>query len=248
MGALFHTILFQPFLNLLIGLYDLLFKDMGLAIVAMTIIVRGALWPLTHKSLHSQRAMLELQPKLDEVKRKHKDNKEEQAKAMMAVYASEKVSPFSSCLPLLIQLPLFIGLYQALRTGLASQSFDQLYSFVPNPGHVSTVAFGFLDLSKASIIVAILAAAAQYFQAKMMMSRRPQPMPKDKGAQDEDMAAMMNKQMLYMMPAMTLLIGWKLPAGLTLYWLLTNGFMVLQQKIFFKQHKHRLAGVDQPKS
>ena len=58
---------------------------------------------------------------------------------------------------------------------------------------------------------------------------------------------MMNKQMLYMMPAMTLLIGWKLPVGLTFYWLLTNGFMVVQQYFFFKgRHRHREPGVDAP--
>lgn len=242
MGALFHTILVQPILNLLIALYDLLFKDMGLAIIALTVLVRGLLWPLTHKSLHSQRAMLEIQPKLNAIKEKIKD-KEAQAKAMMELYKEEKVSPFSSCLPLLIQLPLFLALYSALRSGLSSQNLTDLYAFVPNPGTISTLSLGFLDLAKPSIVIAILAAVAQYFQAKMMQTKKPEV--KGEGSKDEDMAAMMNKQMLYMMPAMTLIIGWKLPAGLTIYWLLTNAFMVVQQSFFFKgRHAHRLAGVD----
>jgi YidC/Oxa1 family membrane protein insertase len=244
MLGLYNELLFRPILNLLVALYDLLFNDAGLAIIALTFIVRALLWPLTHKSLHSQRAMLEIQPKLNELKRKHKDNKEEQAKAMMALYAEEKISPFSSCLPLLVQLPLFIALYQALTAGLKSEGLNLLYGFVPNPGHISTVAFGFLDLSAASIPLAVMAAAGQYFQAKMMQTKRPEV--KGEASKDEDMGAMMNKQMLYMMPVMTLFIGWKLPAGLTLYWLLTNLAMIIQQKFFMKDHKHREPGVDAP--
>lgn len=242
MGSLFTTILFQPFLNLLVFLYNVLFSDMGLAIVLLTILVRAVLWPLNHKALHTQRAMMELQPKLKAIQEQYKGNKEEQGRAMMDLYKQEKVSPFSSCLPLLLQLPIFIALYQALTASLASKSLNLLYPFVHNPGTVSTVAFGFLDLAKANIVLAVLAAVAQYFQAKMMQA--PRPKPKLDGSKDEDMAAIMNKQMLYLMPAMTLFIGWKLPAGLTFYWLLTTVLMIGQQYVFMRGHKHRLQGVD----
>jgi YidC/Oxa1 family membrane protein insertase len=244
MMALYNAILFQPIFNLLISLYDLLWNDMGLAIIALTVLVRGILWPITHKSLHSQRAMLEIQPKLEALKKEYKDNKEEQAKKMMELYKNEKVSPFSSCLPLLIQLPLFIALYQALTAGLKSESLNILYGFVPNPGAISVMSLGFLDLSAPSIPLAVLAAGAQFVQAKMMQSKKPEV--KGEGSKDEDLASTMNKQMLYMMPALTLFIGWKLPAGLTLYWLLTNLAMIIQQRIFFKQHAHRVPGTDAP--
>lgn len=233
MLALYQTLLYQPILNLTVGLYEFLFHDFGLAIVALVLLVRGALWPLTHKSLQNQKAMMDLQPKLKEVQQKYKDNKEEQAKATMELYKENKVSPLSSCLPLLIQLPLFIALYRVLSAGLKSQGLNQLYGFVPNPGTISTMAFGFLDLSKASIVVAVLAAGAQFLQARMMM--RKDVKVHVEASKDEDTMAIMNKQMMYMMPAMTLFIGWKLPAGLTLYWLLTNLAMVAQQKIAFKK-------------
>ncbi len=233
MLAIYHAVLYQPILNLLVGLYDVLFHDFGLAILALTLLVRGALWPLTHKALANQKAMLDIQPKIKEVQTKYKDNKEEQAKAMMAVYAEHKVSPLSSCLPLLIQLPLFIALYQVLSAGLKSEGLNALYAFVPNPGTISTISLGFLDLSKPAIVLAILAAAAQYWQAKMM--QRKDVTVHGEKSKDEDTMAIMNKQMLYMMPAMTLFIGWKLPAGLTLYWLLTNLAMILQQKLAFKK-------------
>ena len=233
MLALYHEVLYRPILNLTVGLYDVLFHDFGLAILALTILVRGALWPLTHRALANQKAMMDLQPKLKAVQEKHKDNKEEQAKAMMALYAEHKVSPFSSCLPLLIQLPLFIALYRVLSAGLKSENLNELYGFISNPGTISTMSLGFLDLSKPSIVLAILAAAAQFFQAKMM--QRKDVKVHAEGSKDEDTMAIMNKQMLYMMPAMTLFIGWKLPAGLTLYWLFTNLAMIAQQKLAFKK-------------
>lgn len=233
MLALYHEVLYRPILNLTVGLYDLLFDDFGLAILALTILVRGALWPLTHRALANQKAMMDLQPKLKSVQEKYKDNKEEQAKAMMALYAEHKVSPFSSCLPLLIQLPLFIALYRVLSAGLKSENLNELYGFISNPGTISTMSLGFLDLSKPSIVLAVLAAAAQFFQAKMM--QRKDVKVHTEGSKDEDTMAIMNKQMLYMMPAMTLFIGWKLPAGLTLYWLFTNLAMIAQQKLAFKK-------------
>lgn len=233
MLALYHEVLYRPILNLTVGLYDVLFHDFGLAILALTILVRGALWPLTHRALANQKAMMDLQPKLKAVQEKYKDNKEEQAKAMMALYAEHKVSPFSSCLPLLIQLPLFIALYRVLSAGLKSENLNELYGFISNPGTISTMSLGFLDLSKPSIVLAILAAAAQFFQAKMM--QRKDVKVHAEGSKDEDTMAIMNKQMLYMMPAMTLFIGWKLPAGLTLYWLFTNLAMIAQQKLAFKK-------------
>src|SRR6266511_2780501 len=99
MAQFFTIILFQPFLNLLIEFYNLLWNDLGLSILDVVLLTRGALWPLFHKQLHTQRSMLELQPKLDALKVQHKDNKEALAKAQMELYKNEKVSPFSSCLP-----------------------------------------------------------------------------------------------------------------------------------------------------
>ena len=235
MLAIYHEALYRPILNLTVSLYDLLFNDFGLAILALTVIVRALIWPLTHRALANQKAMMDLQPKLKQVQEKHKDNKEEQAKAMMALYAEHKVSPFSSCLPLLIQLPLFIALYRVLSAGLKSEHLDELYGFVSNPGTISTVSLGFLDLSKPSVVLAVLAAVAKYFQAKMM--QRKDVKVHTEGSKDEDTMAIMNKQMLYMMPAMTLFIGWKLPAGLTLYWLFTNLAMIAQQKLAFEKKK-----------
>lgn len=235
MLALYHELLFRPIYNLTIALYDVLWSDLGIAILALTVMVRLLLWPLTAKTLHSQKAMQDLQPKLKAVQKQFKDDKERQAKETMELYKREKVSPFASCLPLLLQLPLFIALYQALTAGLDSENLNMLYSFVGNPGEVSTIGFGFLDLASRSIPLAVLAAGVQYVQARMMTTQRA--VVKTEDSKDEDTMAIMNKQMLYFMPALTLFIGISLPAGLTLYWLLTNVMMVIQQYFYFKNAK-----------
>ena len=96
----FHAILYQPMLNMLIWLYHVIpGSDIGFAIIALTIVVKLILWPLSQSSLKSQKALQELQPKMDALKAEFKDNKEGLAKAMIELYAKEKVSPLSSCLP-----------------------------------------------------------------------------------------------------------------------------------------------------
>lgn len=233
MKHLFDLIFAQPIFNLLIWLYNVVpGHDIGLAIILLTLLVKLVLWPLSGQALRSQKALQDLQPKLEELKKEYgKDRQEELAKATMALYSKEKVSPLSSCLPLLIQLPVFIALYHALGQGLKSSGYDMLYPFVQNPGTITPTLFGLVDIAKRSIPLALLAGAAQFLQAKMMITRQqPKQTP---GAKDEAMLAMMNKQMLYMMPLLTVYIGWKLPGGLALYWLMQNVLTIVQQWWYF---------------
>jgi YidC/Oxa1 family membrane protein insertase len=231
----FHVIFYQPIFNVLIEIYNILpGHDIGVAIILLTVLIKLILWPINAKALHSQRALTELQPKIEEIKKQFADKKEEQAKAMMALYSAEKVSPMSSCLPLLIQLPVFIALYRALASGLKSNGFDALYPFVANPGKIEPTLFGVVGLAAPSIVFALLAGATQFVQARMMVSRLPKPKGVP-GSGDEQMLATMNKQMTYMMPVMTVFIGWKLPAGVTLYWLVMNLLTAGQQWHFFSK-------------
>ncbi|MBT4120515.1 MAG: membrane protein insertase YidC [Candidatus Magasanikbacteria bacterium] len=235
MAALFQTVLFQPLFNLFIGLYNLI-PDVGIVILILTALIKLVLYPLTSASIKSQKALTDLQPKLDELKKKHKDDQQKVAQETMKMYKENKVNPFASCLPLLIQLPILIALYWVLRQVLTADNFDTLYSFVANPGHINTISLGFIELGKASYVLALLAGGAQFWQAKMMTRKKP-PANAGPGAKDEGMATMMNKQMLYMMPVLTVIIGMKLPGGLTLYWFLSTLFMALQQLVVFKKKK-----------
>lgn len=236
--SIFQTVLIQPMFNLLIWLYNVIpGADMGFAIIALTVAIKLILWPFTGASLKSQRAMQQLQPKLDALKQQFKEDKEGLAKATMALYSAEKVNPLSSCLPLLIQLPILIALYQVLSAGLKEESLAMLYSFVQRPTILNEMFLGLINLSKPNIILAVIAGAAQFVQTKMLMQKRP---PKDlrikEGAKDEDMMAAMNTSLTYFMPVMTVVIGWSLPGGLTLYWVAISVISVLQQVLVFKKN------------
>ncbi len=235
--SIFHDTLVQPLFNLLIWLYTILpGADIGFAIIALTIVVKLVLWPLTHKSLTSQKALRKIQPQIKELQTKHKGNKEVLAKEMMALYAAEKVNPASSCLPLLIQLPILFALYRVLSAGLTDANLMDLYSFVSNPEHINVIFIGLIDLSKRSIPLAIIAAALQYWQTSMLQDTRPpKELREEEGAKDEDMMASMNKSMKYVMPVVTLVIGISLPGGLTLYWVAVNAISIFQQWIAFRK-------------
>lgn len=214
---------------------------MGVAIIALTILVKILLYPFSVAQIKQQRALQELQPKMDEIRQRLKGDKEAQARELMELYKKEKVNPASSCLPLLIQLPIFIGLFEALREGLASRSLNLLYPFVANPGSIQHTLFGVIDLAKPSYILAVLAGAVQFWQSWQMF-RKPSPaalpppeVKATEGAKDENIAAMMNKQMMYIMPVVTVFIGFSLPGGLALYWLVMSALTVAQQALFLRK-------------
>ena len=237
MSSIFTTVILQPILNLLVWLYDVLpGQDIGLAIIALTIIVKVVLYPLTLAQIRQQRALQSIQPKIEEIRRRLKDNKEEQARELMALYAKEKVNPASSCLPLIIQLPVFIGLYKALSIGLSSTGLNLLYPFVPNPQHINTMFLGLFDLTHPNYVLAVAAGVIQFWQTRQILkppaatiAPPPTEVQGTVAAKDESMSAIMNKQMMYLMPIMTIVIGFRLPGGLTLYWLVMSLLTVLQQ-------------------
>lgn len=235
MKAFFIALIYQPIFNLFVGLYTWI-PDVGAVILLVTLIIKLVLYPLTHKSIKAQKELTDLQPKLEELKKKHKGDQQTLAQETMKLYKEHKVNPMGSCLPLLVQLPIFLALYWVFQDGLTTNNFDLLYGFIPSPGSINTFTVGGIDLSKPNVILAVLAGAAQYWQAKMMIAKRP-PKNAGEGSKDEDMAAIMNKQMLYFMPILTIFIGLKFPGGLALYWLFSTVFTIAQQYILFKTAK-----------
>lgn len=232
MANLFTTIFYQPILNLLVFLYNTVsFQDLGVAIILLTIIIKLVFWPLGRQAIKSQKALQDLQPKIEELKKQYKD-KTELSRATMELYKNNKVNPFSSCLPLLIQLPFLFAVYRVFIDGLKND-LSLVYPFIYKPELMNLTAFGFFDLSKRSIVLAVLAGLAQFWQAKMMITKNP--VVKTPGSKDESMTAIMNKQMLYFMPAITIFIGISLPGGLTLYWFVITALTALQQLLTFKK-------------
>lgn len=251
MIELFNTVLYEPLLNLLIWLYHIIpVKDLGLSIILLTLLIKLALfWPAL-SGLKAQKALQDTQPKINELKEKYKDNKEELGRQLMSFYKTNKVNPFSSCLPLLIQLPILIALYKVFFGGLQTDAttgilvadqVQHLYGWLRDvyaTTPINTVFLGFVHLNQThNIYLAVLAGAAQFWQAKMLSTKRAAL--KAKSAKDEDLAAAMNKQMLYVLPVITVIFGYQFPAGVTLYWLATTAFTLLQQLYFLKWHHPR---------
>lgn len=227
---MFELFFYQPILNLIVFIYNIIpGHDLGVTIILMTIIIKIALWPLSKKALVSQKELQDLQPEMERIKKEHKDNKEELGRATMSLYKNKKINPFSSCLPLLIQLPFFIAVFHVFRDGFDNGSLDLVYSFISKPESIDSITIAGTDLSKRVPLFAILAGAAQYAQTKLTLGKKSQT-PTD----PTDTQAMINKQMLYFMPILTVVIGMTLPGGLSLYWLTTTIITVFQQNIIAK--------------
>lgn len=233
----FNAILYQPLFNALVFLYQYLpGKDFGVAVIVLTVLIRVALYPLMAKSIRSQKALSELQPKIKEVQQNFKDDKEKQAKAMVELYQKEKINPFGGCLPLLLQLPILIALFRVFWKGLDPGAMSHLYSFVPNPGAIDPTFFGLINLAEASLVLAVLAGITQFFQSKMLM-----PKMKKNDKQEGQMAQfseMMQKQMLYLFPIFTVFILWRLPSAIGLYWIVTALFSIGQQYLILNKVKN----------
>ncbi|OGZ18978.1 MAG: hypothetical protein A2175_01465 [Candidatus Nealsonbacteria bacterium RBG_13_42_11] len=229
----FNKILYEPLLNALVFLYQYLpGHDFGIAIIVLTALIRVVLYPFMIKSIKSQKAMSELQPKIQEVQEKYKNDKEKQTKEIMALYQKEGVNPFGGCLPLLIQLPVLIALYQVFWKGLRPEAMGLLYSFIPNPGTINPSFLGIINLAQGNMILAVLAGLTQFFQSKMMMAKNKKT--DKKTDQMSRFSDVMQKQMLYFFPIFTVLFLWKLPSAIGLYWIVTSLFSILQQYLILK--------------
>ncbi|EKD58950.1 MAG: hypothetical protein ACD_56C00020G0005 [uncultured bacterium] len=239
MVALFDALIYQPLYNILIFLYNVVpGSDFGISIILITILLRTFLIPLYKKQIESQKKMQVLQPKIKALQEKTKHDKEQQTKQLMELYKEHKTNPFSGCLPIIIQIVFFLAIYRVLinisNSGLTADS-SQLYSFISDPGKINQFFISLVDLTKPSIVIAALAAIAQYFQTKMLMAGQVTAPKKDGDDGQPDFAQIMSKQMLYLGPFLTLFIGIKFPAGLSLYWLAGTLFMLVQQIVIEKK-------------
>src|SRR3989338_5389867 len=130
MFAFFKIILYTPLLNILVLLYTIVpGHDLGVSIILLTVIIRVAFFPLSIKAQRSQREMNALAPKLKELKEKHKHDKAAEGAATMQLYKEHGINPVAGCIPLLIQLPFLIALYQVFMARLSPAIFSSLFSF-----------------------------------------------------------------------------------------------------------------------
>lgn len=224
----YNTILFTPLYNALIFLYGYL-PDMGVAIIVLTVIIRLATWPLSRKSIASQQEMQKLQPKMDEIKAKYKNDQQRQSTEMMKLYKEHKVNPLSSCLPMLLPIIVLIVLSRVFFTGLTDAThLNTLYSFVPRPEHINLTMFGGINVTKPNAVFAVLAGLSQFLVA-YTLSKRTKTQQTTKATTQAGVAQVMQTQMMYVMPVVTVFVGFTLPSALSLYWLVSNLLQALQQ-------------------
>lgn len=219
MGNIFSELIYRPIISVTVFLYGILpFQDLGVAIILITLAIRLLFLPLSLKTARSQKMMAELAPEIERVKQQHPE-KAAQSEAVMKLYKERGVNPLAGCLPLLLQLPILIGMYRVFLDIFKPESLSKLYAFVPNPGTVNHYFLGLIDISVPNPAFAILAGVLQFFQAKAAASNQPQTGP----------SASLNKQMAYLFPVMIIIISWNLPAGLALYWIATTVFSIGEQ-------------------
>lgn len=250
MGQIFDAILIAPLVNALFFLYGIIpGHDFGVAIILFTVIIRLVLWPLANKQLHSQKKMQALQGDIAKIKTKAGGDKQKESAMLMELYKEKEVSPFSACLPALLQFPILIAMFIVFQraTGDLGAISDILYTPVKNLTYIQQILngqipfnstlFGILPMTKPSAILAVLAGITQYFQVKMITPRKQKTDSKDPQAQ---MTAMMN----YTFPALTVFIAWTLPAALPLYWVATNVVSILQQWLIMRKEVDDMEEID----
>ncbi len=189
-----------------------IFHSAGLAIIAFTIIVKTIMLPLTVKSIRSSKAMQDLQPKIKELQKKHGSDRQRISQETMALYQQYQVNPMAGCLPMLIQIPIFLGLYQSI-THLSNSGigyWDQGFLWLPS-----------LDVPDPLKILPIAAGLFQFVQTQMMR-------PKDQGKPTDPQQAMMNSVM-NIMPLTVVFFGWSFASGPVLYWATQSVYSVIQQ-------------------
>lgn len=229
---LFNLFLVDPMTNVLIVLAAIFGGSFGVAIIVFTIIMRGFTFPLTIRQLRASRAMSVIQPRLQEIQKKHKDPKR-RSEETMKLYKEAGVNPLGCMLPMLIQFPIWIGLYQTVRVVLAStpESFiglsQRLYpwSYVREAMPLENQ-FLWMDLAQpdTTFLLAIIVGASTWVQQKMMSPR----------TMTDERQQSMNSMMLWMMPLMFAWFTLTVPSGLGLYWGATNMVGIILQYFYMR--------------
>lgn len=232
-ASAFHVGIYLPLYNGLVFLIDKVpGHDVGIAVIVLTLVVKLVLFPLSLRVARTQEEQKKVAPFLEEIKKKHKGNKQGEAEATMALYKTHNIHPFSGILLLLVQLPILFGLYFVFaRGGLPTINPGLLFHFVEAPTFVNMEFLNLINIAAHhSIILAILAGASQFVYAQLSA---PPPIG-EKGSFQADMAKSMNIQIRYVLPVIIAIISYSLAAAVPLYWFTSNLFMIAQEYIVRK--------------
>ncbi len=228
---LFTTGLIIPMTNFLVFLSRVSFGSFGIAIIIFTLIMRALTWPLTRQQLRASRAMQVVQPRIQELQKKYKDPKR-RSEETMKIYKEAGMNPLGCIWPMLVQFPIWIALFQAIRftLGTTPESLLSLSQRLYPWSYLKTAApledqFLWMDMGQPdpTFIMAILVGASMWVQQRMMTPTNPSADPQQQ---------QMNQTMLWMMPLMFAFFTLQFPSGLALYWVATNIVSVILQYFY----------------
>ena len=249
---MFDTFIINPFITFITFLYDVLGNNIVLAIVVFTVVVRVLTYPLTMQQQRSSKAMQKIQPQLKKLREKHKGDREKFSQAQMALYREHKINPLGGCLPLVIQMPILLGLYSSILNVLASTP-TQLIALndrllVPTLGTLVPLEKVWLgmDLTLAptanpiyALALPLLVMGSTWLQSKLTMGNQPKPEKRDDGKPDQ--SAAMQQSMTTMMPLMFGFFSLSFSVGLSIYFIVSNTIGIAQYGWMGRQDKQRVA-------
>jgi YidC/Oxa1 family membrane protein insertase len=214
----------ESILKWLLRAFYSIVPNYGVAIILLTILIKIVLFPFTKKSFESTAKMSALQPQMQEIREKFKDNPNKMNAEIAQLYKREKINPMGGCLPMLLQFPVFIALY-----GLLNKHFELRGAvFIPGwitdlslPESIYTLPFSIPFLGSDIRLLPLLYIASMIFSMKQSQA----------STAGNPQAQSMNKMMIYFMPVMLFFVLYNAPSGLILYWAVMNIFTIIQQKV-----------------
>lgn len=216
-GDLFNLILLTPMVNFLVILTNLLWGSFGLGIIAFTIIIRLLTFPLTVRQLHQTRAMQAMQPRIQEINKKYSDPKRRQEE-MMRAYRESGVNPLGCLGPMLLQFPVLIALFYAIRRTLpeSPEALEALHGYLYSWSYIQHAipisdSFLGLDLRSPNLLMVILVGLTTYAQTKTTVT-----------VATDERARAQQQMMTYMMPLMFAFFALSFPSGVSLYWVVNS--------------------------
>lgn len=227
-GAIWELIILNPMINIMVVVTRFLFNNLGLTIIALTLIIRAAMYPMTRRQLLSTKKMQEIQPKLAELQKKFGKDRQKMAKEQMALYKEAGVSPTGCILPMLVQTPVWIALYQSITRVLAvgpeallnlSRHLYSSWAVVFDQVPLSSQFLWFdMGTSDRFLLLPILVGVSMWIQQKMTTPEYADPQQQAN-----------SQMMLWMMPLLFTFMSLSFPSGLALYWLVSNIVSIVMQ-------------------
>ncbi len=220
-STFFHAVFYNPIYNALVALVALVpGSDVGIAVILITLVIRLILLPFSLSAARTQRAMKLLEPKIKDLKEKHKDNKEREAIETLELYKAAEVNPFASILVAFIQIPVLLALYWVfIYEPFSAINTARLYTFTPVPHAVSLLFLGVISVASKSMVLAVIAGITQYIQAHMALKGTMNPSNGGPGGSFQQVIGM---QLKYVFPFLIAVISYTTSAAIALYFITTN--------------------------